>query len=206
MEGSHQMFSEVTSLLACVGPQCIFCLKKELANKYHLQKKHLREAIYFLENNQEKCVVACYCTDSKEASRCHYHCPFCDFKVLHQTKDEFTCPHCTAVLSAPKNLKRHIRDVHNIDTTPMTCIDIRNGIYVTPKYGHSPFFPIHVIKSTYPPKIDCEVNKCHCLVIRKYWKIMCTPRNNHKCQTVCQASNPHIYLNTGHAEQRADVI
>lgn len=50
--GSHQMFSDVTSLLACVGPQCIFCFKKELANNDHLQKKHLREAIYFLENNK----------------------------------------------------------------------------------------------------------------------------------------------------------
>ena len=55
---------------------------------------------------------------------------------------------CTAVLSAQKNLKRHIRDVHDIDCTPLVCVDVKNGIYVTPKYDHSPLFPIPVIKST----------------------------------------------------------
>ncbi|XP_068584524.1 uncharacterized protein, partial [Cebidichthys violaceus] len=65
-----------------------------------------------------------------------------------------------ATLSAPKNLRRHIREVHNLETTPMICIDIKNGIYVTPKYQHSPVFPIHVVKSTYPPQLDCEVEKC----------------------------------------------
>ncbi|KAL7402512.1 hypothetical protein ABVT39_015981 [Epinephelus coioides] len=42
----------------------------------------------------------------------------------------------------------------------MICIDVKNGIYVTPKYDHSRVFPIHVIKSTNPPKIDCEEEKC----------------------------------------------
>lgn len=46
----------------------------------------------------------------------------------------FVCPHCTAVLSSAKNLRRHIREVHNIDATPMICVDAMNGIYVTPKY------------------------------------------------------------------------
>lgn len=32
--------------------------------------------------------------------------------------------------------------------------------FVTPKYEHSPVFPIHVIKSTNPPNIDCEVDSC----------------------------------------------
>ena len=75
------------------------------------------------------------------------------------------CPHCKAVLSAPTNL-RHIRDAHNFDTTPMICIDARSGLYVTPKYDHSPVFPIHVLKSTNPPNIDCEVeNCCRCMQI-----------------------------------------
>jgi len=39
----------------------------------------------------------------------------------------------------------------------MICIDQRNGIYVTPKYDHIPVFPIHVLKSTNPPNIDCEI-------------------------------------------------
>jgi len=42
----------------------------------------------------------------------------------------------------------------------MICIDQRNGIYVTPKYDHIPVFPIHVLKSTNPPNIDCEIENC----------------------------------------------
>ena len=34
------------------------------------------------------------------------------------------------------------------------------GIYVSPKYDHSPLVPIHVIKSTSLQKIDCEVPNC----------------------------------------------
>lgn len=50
--GSHQVFSDVTSLLACTGSQCVFCQKKELANNYHLYTRHLRDAVYFFENNE----------------------------------------------------------------------------------------------------------------------------------------------------------
>lgn len=46
------MFSDVASLLACAGPECVFCEKKELANKEHLMKKHLKDAIYFVINNE----------------------------------------------------------------------------------------------------------------------------------------------------------
>ncbi|XP_033970117.1 uncharacterized protein LOC117469770 [Trematomus bernacchii] len=81
-------------------------------------------------------------------------------KRLRSNPSDVSCPHCTSVLSAPKNLRRHIRDVHNLDATPMICIDVQNGIYVTPKYDHSPVFPIHVIKTTNPPNIDCEVENC----------------------------------------------
>ncbi|XP_070404893.1 uncharacterized protein [Nothobranchius furzeri] len=80
--------------------------------------------------------------------------------------ENFCCPHCTAFLSSHKNLQRHIRDVHSIETMPMICVDIRNGLYVTPKHEHSPHFPIHVVKSTNPPKIDCEVENC-----RKFMQI-----------------------------------
>lgn len=72
----------------------------------------------------------------------------------------FPCPHCTAVFSVQKNLKHHVKDVHDIDCTPMVCIDVRNGIYVKPKYGHSHVFPIHVIKSTTSQPMDCEIPKC----------------------------------------------
>lgn len=103
-----------------------------------------------------------------------------DDSINDTNPNSSACPHCTAVLSAPKNLKRHIRDVHNLDTSPMMCIDIRNGIYVTAKYDHSPFFPIHVIKST-QPQLDCEVEKCDCLVIRQSWKGMCSLGKDKDC-------------------------
>ncbi|KAI4796434.1 hypothetical protein KUCAC02_026986 [Chaenocephalus aceratus] len=67
MKSSHQTFSDVTSLLSSAGGQCVFCQKNELANKDHLQIKHIREAVYFLENNQEKFVISCLCKDKKPA-------------------------------------------------------------------------------------------------------------------------------------------
>ncbi|KAM4559246.1 uncharacterized protein PAE49_013719 [Odontesthes bonariensis] len=216
MEGSHQTFSDVNSLLACAGQECVFCQQKELANKDHLSLKHLRGAIYFLQNNQEKFVVACFCKDRKEPSRSHYHCPFCEFRTLARSgnfkkhlkskhgieadkrqaekpstfkrkhdslkddseenldskPDHFACQHCKAVLSSAKNLRRHIRDIHNLDATPALCIDVKNGIYVTPKYDHSPIFPIHFIKSTNPPKMYCEEEKC-----RQFMRIAGTSGN-----------------------------
>ncbi|XP_067307896.1 uncharacterized protein [Pseudorasbora parva] len=230
MEDSHQTFSDVASLLACVGSECVFCDKKELANKDHLKKKHLRDAVYFYENGQEKFVVACFCNEKLQSSRSHYHCPLCQYdtftrssnfikhlkgrhgiasekrqekpgvlkrkaedvidvsqkqakpEVLKEKTDDaidvtaksldsktsifkkipddvtrdpiekqdtkatsFVCPHCTAVLSSAKNVRRHIRELHNIDATPMICVDAMSGIYVTPKHNHSPVLPIHVI-------------------------------------------------------------
>lgn len=79
---------------------------------------------------------------------------------LESKEDHFACPHCTSLLSSYKNLQRHIREVHSIETTPMICVDRVNGLYVTPKHDHGPFLPIHVVKSTNPPKIDCEMENC----------------------------------------------
>ncbi|XP_036943300.1 uncharacterized protein LOC119013056 [Acanthopagrus latus] len=232
MEGSHQMFSDVASFLACDGSECVFCQKKELANKNHLCKKHLADAMYFVENNQEKFVVACFCKDKTQASRSHYHCPYCNFKtfsrpcyfmkhlkVMHgiasskkrdKTKalkrkadnvtedpadnldskpEKVSCPHCTSELSSQKNLKRHIRDVHCLDIAPMIFIDVRNGIYVTPKYDHSPVLPVHVIKSTNPPKIDCEVPNC-----RKFMQIAWSSGNPGKeCKHLERTKNAKSY-------------
>ncbi|TKS92552.1 Homeodomain-interacting protein kinase 2 [Collichthys lucidus] len=150
--GSHQTSCDITSFLACASSECVYCRDKILANKDHLQKKHLRVAVYFLENNQEK--------TSTQQQRKSNNLTEDTMDNLDSKEEHLTCPQCTAVLSAPKSLKRHIRDVHNIETTPMLCIDIRNRIYVTPKYDHSATVPIHVIINTSTPKIDCEVEKC----------------------------------------------
>lgn len=102
----------------------------------------------------------------------------------------FACPHCTAFLSAQKNLKRHIRDIHSIDCTPMVCVDVKNGIYVTPKYDHSPVFPIHVIKSTTLQKIDCEVQKC-----RRFMQIAWSSGNPGKeCAHLERTANAKSYI------------
>lgn len=41
------MFADIDSLLACGGSECVFCSEKELANKHHLFKKHLKDAVSF---------------------------------------------------------------------------------------------------------------------------------------------------------------
>lgn len=105
-------------------------------------------------------------------------------------KNSFVCPHCTAVLSSAKNLQRHIKEVHNIDATTMICVDAMNGIYVTQKYNHSPVFPIHVIKSTNPPNIDCEVEKC-----RRFMKIAWSSGNPGKeCAHLERTKNAKPYI------------
>lgn len=149
--GSHQIFSDVNSLLACASQECVFCQQKELANKDHLSKKHLRDAIYFLENNQgmeynwtiercmmwffffnfnivmhcirsstffpEKFVVACFCKDSKQLFRSHYHCPFCKFRILTRsgifikhlksTHGKCSVAASTNILICVTNISRH---------------------------------------------------------------------------------------------------
>lgn len=40
--------------MALAGDKCVFCQKKERANKDHLHKKHLKDGIYFLEKKQGK--------------------------------------------------------------------------------------------------------------------------------------------------------
>lgn len=74
------------------------------------------------------------------------------------------CPHCGSTFQAPSNLRRHQKELHNLETMPMMCIDHRNGIYVTPRYSYGPLFPIHVIKSTTTPVIGCEVQECQQLM------------------------------------------
>ncbi|XP_047248739.1 uncharacterized protein si:ch211-10d23.5 [Girardinichthys multiradiatus] len=187
MEGSHlhQSYSDVDSFLACAAPQCVFCEKKELGNSGHLFRKHLREAIYFSDNNQgtaseKNRVVINYFFFAEKSETLK--------RKNEDTTDDATentdnssaahsaCPHCTALLSTPKNLQRHIRDVHLMETTPMICVDIRNELYVTPKQNHCPVLPIHVVKSTNPPKLDLRLKGV----------------TNKVCKTLYQTSSPHI--------------
>lgn len=38
--------------MVCAVPECVFCDKKQLANKEHLMKKHFKDAIHFVINNE----------------------------------------------------------------------------------------------------------------------------------------------------------
>lgn len=74
------------------------------------------------------------------------------------------CMYCSSTFTSHSNLRRHIRDIHNRCTTPMMCIDPANGIYVTPQHDSGPLFPIHVIKSTSTPIMDCQAPLCRKLM------------------------------------------
>lgn len=45
--GSHQAFSDVASFFDCAASECVFCKQKN-----HLQKTHLKDAIFFGDNDQ----------------------------------------------------------------------------------------------------------------------------------------------------------
>lgn len=110
---------------------------------------------------------------------------------LESKADHFACPHCTSLLSSYKNLQRHIREVHSIETTPMICVDLVNGLYVTPKHDHSPVFPIYVVKSINPPKIDCEMEGC-C----RFMQIACSSGNPGKeCIHLERTKHAKRYMN-----------
>lgn len=75
----------------------------------------------------------------------------------------------------------------------MVCVDVRNGIYVTAKYEHSPVFPIHVIKSTTSQKMDCEVPNC-----RKFMQIALSSGNPGKeCSHLERTSKAKLYIKPG---------
>ncbi|XP_054873909.1 uncharacterized protein LOC129350679 [Amphiprion ocellaris] len=131
----------------------------------------------------KKFVVACFCKDRcSDSKRGHYHCPLCNYQLLSRletfkyhmqrihvfllfsvseskepSQEKLSCQHCGTSFSTFSNLRKHLRQVHNINTLPMVYIDSKNGIYVTPRFEHGPLFPIHVIKSTNTPTIDFSV-------------------------------------------------
>ncbi|KAM8908540.1 uncharacterized protein AB9W97_005845 isoform 2-T2 [Spinachia spinachia] len=82
---SHQVFRDVQSLLEFVGPKCKFCTLQVEASAGHLHQKHLRDATYFQDGDNEKFVVSCYCKDTNQSHRCHNHCPFCSYRVFSRT-------------------------------------------------------------------------------------------------------------------------
>ncbi|KAM8908541.1 uncharacterized protein AB9W97_005845 isoform 3-T3 [Spinachia spinachia] len=84
-QDSHQVFRDVQSLLEFVGPKCKFCTLQVEASAGHLHQKHLRDATYFQDGDNEKFVVSCYCKDTNQSHRCHNHCPFCSYRVFSRT-------------------------------------------------------------------------------------------------------------------------
>ena len=47
--GSHQAFTDVETFLSCTSEKYVFCRTKQLANDDHLLKKHLKKAIYIVD-------------------------------------------------------------------------------------------------------------------------------------------------------------
>ncbi|XP_047453795.1 putative zinc finger protein 840 [Mugil cephalus] len=198
--GSHRAFEDLSTFFSCTAEECVFCRTKQLANQEHLRNKHLKEAVYFSDQGKEMFVVACYCKDAfTNSKRSHYHCPVCQYRsfsrnfnftkhLQHQhgitaeknkggnhfrqsngktARDRsphilglFPCPHCDSSFNASSNLRRHQRDVHSLNSIPIICVDRHTGIFVTPRYDHSPFLPIHIVKSTSPPVFGCELDSC----------------------------------------------
>lgn len=65
---------------------------------------------------------------------------------------------------AQNNLRKDKKEVHSINSTPMMCIDPKNGIYVTLKYDYGPLLPIHIVKPTINAAMDCEMESCQQLM------------------------------------------
>uniref|UniRef100_A0AAQ4PPL1 C2H2-type domain-containing protein n=1 Tax=Gasterosteus aculeatus aculeatus TaxID=481459 RepID=A0AAQ4PPL1_GASAC len=134
---------------------CPFCnyrvFSRTASFRKHLQQLHGIESYKKREKPDKK-------ADAEKADDVPH--PKDSLKNTHN----IPCMLCSASLSSHSNLRRHIRDLHNRPTIPIMCIDPDNGIYVTPRHDASRLIPIHVIKSTSAPNIDCEVSLCRKLM------------------------------------------
>ncbi|XP_014849706.1 PREDICTED: zinc finger protein 432-like [Poecilia mexicana] len=78
---------------------CFFCSKQVPASKHHLMKRHYDIAVHFIQDDIERFVIPCMCSD-KVQERSHWHCPCCK-KVLNRRcifKVHLSKQHCYTVL------------------------------------------------------------------------------------------------------------
>ena len=81
----------------------------------------------------EKFVVACFCKDKTQASRSHYHCPYCNFKTF----------------SRPCYFMKHLKVMHGrCSAATSTHILISISINITKQYFLNFLFFSLYLKST----------------------------------------------------------
>ncbi|XP_051947545.1 uncharacterized protein LOC127618892 isoform X2 [Xyrauchen texanus] len=64
---------------------CLYCRNPVPASKHHLERRHLKFAIYYKDADIGKFSIPCYCADGGHG-RSHWHCPMCT-KTLQRTQD-----------------------------------------------------------------------------------------------------------------------
>lgn len=136
--GSHRVFEDLYAFFACTSAECVFCRVKHPATEGHLQRKHLKEAMFFIHQGKgttqsllgsyvwteneflfyffftEKFVVACLCSDSASQSRrSHYHCPFCRYRPFKRDL----------------NFKYHLQKMHGKTVCILNCQQLQSVIY-----------------------------------------------------------------------------
>ncbi|XP_054914838.1 neurotrophin receptor-interacting factor homolog [Poeciliopsis prolifica] len=87
---------------------CFFCFKQVPASKYHLMKRHYDIAVHFIQDEIERFVIPCMCSD-KVQERSHWHCPCCE-KVLNRRcifKVHLSKQHCYTVLQTKQVSGNH---------------------------------------------------------------------------------------------------
>ncbi|XP_070404473.1 uncharacterized protein [Nothobranchius furzeri] len=97
-------------------PHSVSSVKRRNLETLHLQRKHLKEAIYFVCDEQEKFVVSCYCKERTQTLRIHYHCPVCKsvytrstFLMKHLQDKHDTSSHKSH--AKVNTLKRKLKDI-----------------------------------------------------------------------------------------------
>ncbi|XP_073672001.1 uncharacterized protein [Paramisgurnus dabryanus] len=139
-----------------------------MSSPEHFQAKHVKHAIYFEDNGIQKYCVPCFCLNTRQQKRCHWHCPKCqhilcrapDFiKHLHNHDlsviGKITNKPDKGPSSEKSQAGQQVRE-----QPPIFCIDERNGIFVTPKDAHGPRVPLHVKKHMVSGSVACESSVC----------------------------------------------
>ncbi|XP_058627758.1 uncharacterized protein LOC131537994 isoform X2 [Onychostoma macrolepis] len=130
---------------------CSYCTAGVTSIPEHFQAKHLKHAIYFEDNGNQKYCIPCFCLKSQQRKRCHWHCPKCQHILCHALDlKKHLHNHDFAVMDKVPNkpeegptenpkARQHVGQ----EQPPVICIDERNGVFVTPKDVHGPRVPIH---------------------------------------------------------------
>ncbi|XP_051961485.1 uncharacterized protein si:ch211-10d23.5 isoform X3 [Xyrauchen texanus] len=86
MAERHFVFADENELFSLMKDiDCLYCRNPVPASKHHLEKRHLKLAMYYKDADIGKFSIPCYCADGGHG-RSHWHCPICP-KILRRTQD-----------------------------------------------------------------------------------------------------------------------